>query len=45
MTNKDEKRWERLAALGVKREMPTPEGEAKKPVVSCMNLTCYPTFG
>ena len=29
MPNKDETRRERLAALGVKREMPTPEGEAK----------------
>ena len=33
MPNKDEKRWERLAALGVKREMPTPEGEAKMSAV------------
>ena len=33
MTNKDETRWERLAALGVKREMPTPEGEAKMSAV------------
>jgi hypothetical protein len=33
MRNKDEKRWERLAALGVKREMQTPEGEAKMSAV------------
>ena len=33
MTNKDETRWERLAGLGVKREMPTPEGEAKMSAV------------
>ena len=33
MTNKDKKRWERLAALGVKREMPTPDGEAKMSAV------------
>lgn len=33
MPNKDEKRWERLAALGVKREMPTPKGEAKMSAV------------
>ena len=33
MTNKDETRWERLAALGVKREMPMPEGEAKMSAV------------
>ena len=33
MPNKDEKRCERLAALGVKREMPTPEGEAKMSAV------------
>ena len=33
MTNKDETRWERLAALGVKREIPTPEGEAKMSAV------------
>ena len=31
MSNKE--RWERLAALGVKREMPTPEGEAKMSAV------------
>ena len=33
MPNKDEKRWERLAALGVKRQMPTPEAEAKMSAV------------
>ena len=33
MTNQDETRWERLAALGVKREIPTPEGEAKMSAV------------
>ena len=33
MANKDERRWDRLAALGVKREMPTPEGEAKMSAV------------
>ena len=33
MPNKDDKRWERLAALGVKREVPTPEGEAKMSAV------------
>jgi len=33
MRNKDEKRWERLAALGVKREMQTPEREAKMSAV------------
>ena len=29
MLNKDKERGERLAALGVKREIPTPEGETK----------------
>ncbi len=33
MSIKDKERWERLAALGVKREMPTPEGEAKMSAV------------
>jgi hypothetical protein len=33
MPNKDVQRWERLAALGVKQEMPTPEGEAKMSAV------------
>jgi hypothetical protein len=27
MSSKDQDRWERLAALGVKSEIPTPEGE------------------
>jgi len=29
----DNERWKRLAALGVKREIPTPEGEAKMSAV------------
>lgn len=33
MPNLYEKRWERLAALGVKLEMPMPEGEAKMSAV------------
>ena len=33
MPSKDEKRWERLAALGMKREIPTPDGEAKMSAV------------
>jgi hypothetical protein len=33
MSNKDKERWERLAALGVKREITTPEGEAKMSAV------------
>jgi hypothetical protein len=33
MPDKDEERWERLAVLGVKRDMPTPEGEAKMSAV------------
>ena len=33
MSHKDKERWERLAALGVKREIPTPEGEAKMSAV------------
>jgi hypothetical protein len=33
MATKDEERWERLAALGFKREMPTPEGQAKMSAV------------
>ena len=33
MPNMDERRWERLAALGVKREMSTPEGEVKMSAV------------
>ena len=33
MLIKAEERWERLAALGVKREIPTPEGEARMSAV------------
>jgi len=33
MTSKAEERWERLAALGVQREIATPEGEAKMSAV------------
>ncbi len=33
MPIKDKERWERLAALGVQREIPTPEGEAKMSAV------------
>ena len=33
MPNKDEERRKRLAAMGVKRETPTPEGEAKMSAV------------
>jgi len=33
MASKAEDRWERLAALGVKREIPTPEGEARMSAV------------
>ena len=33
MAIKDEERWERLAALGAKSEIPTPEGEAKMSAV------------
>jgi hypothetical protein len=33
MPSKDTERWERLSALGVKREIPTPEGEAKMSAV------------
>lgn len=33
MPQTDKERWERLAALGVKREIPTPEGEAKMSAV------------
>ena len=33
MSTKDKERWERLAALGVKREIPTPEGEARMSAV------------
>ena len=33
MSSKDQERWERLAALGVKSEIPTPEGEARMSAV------------
>jgi hypothetical protein len=33
MSTTDKERWERLAALGVKREVPTPESEAKMSAV------------
>jgi len=33
MSTKDTERWKRLAALGAKREIPTPEGEAKMSAV------------
>lgn len=33
MSIKDEERWERLAALGAKREIPTPEGQARMSAV------------
>ena len=33
MPSRDQERWERLAALGVQREIPTPEGEAKMSAV------------
>jgi hypothetical protein len=33
MLSKDNERWKRLAALGAKREIPTPEGEAKMSAV------------
>ena len=33
MSDKGKERWERLAALGVKREIPTPEGQAKMSAV------------
>lgn len=29
MSMRDQQRWQRLVALGAKREIPTPEGEAK----------------
>ena len=29
MSSKAEERWKRLAAMGAKGEIPTPEGEAK----------------
>ena len=33
MSSKDQERWERLAALGVQREIPTPESEARMSAV------------
>lgn len=33
MSSKDSERWKRLAALGAKREIPTPEGEARMSAV------------
>jgi hypothetical protein len=33
MLSKDNERWKRLAALGAKGEVPTPEGEAKMSAV------------
>ena len=33
MPSKDQERWKRLAALGAKREVPTPEGEARMSAV------------
>jgi hypothetical protein len=33
MPSKDQERWKRLAALGAKREIPTPEDEAKMSAV------------
>ena len=33
MSSKAEERWKRLAALGAKREIPTPEGEARMSAV------------
>lgn len=33
MSTKAEERWKRLAALGAKREMPTPDGEARMSAV------------
>ena len=33
MSSQDQKRRERLAALGAKREIPTPEGEARMSAV------------
>ena len=33
MSSKDKQRRERLAALGAKREIPTPEGEARMSAV------------
>jgi hypothetical protein len=33
MASNDKERWQRLAALGAKRELPTPEGDAKMSAV------------
>ena len=33
MSSKAEERWKRLAAIGAKREIPTPEGEARMSAV------------
>jgi hypothetical protein len=33
MLSRDQERWERLAAWGAKREIPTPDGEAKMSAV------------
>jgi hypothetical protein len=33
MSSKDTERWNRLAALGAKREIPTPEGEPRMSAV------------
>ncbi len=33
MPSKDQERWERLAALGVQREVPTPDDESKMSAV------------
>ena len=33
MPSKDQERWKRLATLGAKREVPTPEGEARMSAV------------
>ena len=33
MPSEDQERWKRLAALGAKREIPTPEGEARMSAV------------
>ena len=33
MSIKEQERWDRLAALGAKREIPTPEGQAKMSAV------------
>ena len=38
MPIKDKERWERLAALGAKSEIETPEGEAKMSAVYVMDV-------